>query len=86
MSIAFHLLLSTFGGKPASEPAQYAPTQSDVKEGATSCAYGTTGQISAFPWEGLYLELPGESVEAVSTSSHDNHELERFLTALMIGE
>jgi hypothetical protein len=43
-------------------------------------------QISAAPWEGLYLEPSEGPVDSTASGHRPNPELERFLTALMYGE
>jgi hypothetical protein len=49
-------------------------------------ARGTSGQISAAPWEGLYLEPSEDPVDSTASGHRPNPELERFLIALMYGE
>ncbi|MFJ4029349.1 hypothetical protein ACIPWF_18395 [Paenarthrobacter sp. NPDC089989] len=44
------------------------------------------GEISASPWEGLYIEPGDETAEAVARTAQPNPELERFLAGLMYGE
>jgi hypothetical protein len=83
MSSAFH---SMPAASRAGREAQPAPLRFGSNQGADCRAYGISGQISASPWEGLYLEMPEESVDAETASIQNGSYLERFLTTLMVGE
>lgn len=86
MSIAFSSLHGPWGTTNVTRKAQHASAQAHAYEDPHCRPYGMTGTISASPWEGLYLECPEESVEPAVTPAQVNSDLERFLTALMVGE
>jgi hypothetical protein len=83
MSITLQLS-TAFGAK---RKAKHTPAAVRFLEAvAAQPARGASGQISAAPWEGLYLEPPEDSVDSTASRHRPNPDLERFLIALMYGE
>jgi hypothetical protein len=83
MSITLQLS-TAFGAK---RKARHTPAAVRFHEAvAAQPARRTSGQISASPWEGLYLERSEDSVDSTASGHRPNPELERFLVALMYGE
>jgi hypothetical protein len=83
MSITLQLS-TAFGAK---RKARHTPAIVPFLEAvAAQPAGGTPGQISAAPWEGLYLEPSEDSVDSTASGHRPNPEFERFLIALMYGE
>jgi hypothetical protein len=83
MSITLQLS-TAFGAK---RKAKHTPAAVRFLEAVPAQpARGASGQISAAPWEGLYLEPSEDSVDSTASRHRPNPDLERFLIALMYGE
>ncbi|MDQ1060394.1 hypothetical protein QFZ23_004295 [Arthrobacter globiformis] len=83
MSITFQLPM-TFRSKRRAIPASTADQSFQTAE--TRQALVAPGQISAFAWEGVYIEPSDESAESMARGTQPNPEFERFLAGLMYGE
>ena len=83
MSITLQLPM-TFRSKRRAALVPATDQSSEIAEFGQALA--TPGQISASPWEGLYVEPGDESAEPVDHDRRLNLEVERFLATLMYGE
>jgi hypothetical protein len=83
MSITFQLPM-TFRSKRRVIPASTADQSFQTAEARQALV--APGQISAFAWEGVYIEPSDESAESMARGTQPNPEFERFLAGLMYGE